>query len=109
MRRSQIQSQAAELFLKAAAYIRQYGWQEEGMGEYGQPRCSMGALDSACPRGEWQPEVAEVMFEELNHELHGMSLTQYNHKFHDGEKVAQLYEQAAQDLKRGGGFRQGMA
>lgn len=93
-----MRARAAKVFLKAASYIRNYGWQEEGMGEPGQPRCSMGALDSANPQIEWDHELAKIMYETLSDELKGMSLTQYNHKFQNGEKVARLYEQAARKL-----------
>lgn len=98
MNNKNLQSQAAAIFLKAATYIRQYGWQEEGMGEYGQPRCSMGALDSACPRGEWDNDTAELMHQALYDELKGQSLTSFNHKFCNGEKVAELYERVAQKM-----------
>lgn len=94
--------QAAQIFLKAAAYIRKYGWQEEGMGEYGQPRCSMGALDSACPRGDWDHNVANLMYQSLNDELKGESLTAFNHKFQSGEKVSELYERVARKLTYAG-------
>jgi hypothetical protein len=100
MKRTTVQTQAARIFERAAAYIRMYGWQEEGMGEYGQPRCSMGALDSAKARGEWQPEVSKLAYRALNEELHGLSLTQYNHKFQDGEKVARLFERTAHHLNK---------
>lgn len=99
MKNNQVRTQAAGIFVKAAAYIRQYGWQEEGMGEDGQPRCSMGALDSAQPRGEWDPSTAELMYRSLSDELNGLSLTQYNHKVKSGEKVAQLYERVAARLR----------
>jgi hypothetical protein len=93
--------QAAKILLKAAGYIRQYGWQEEGMGEQGGPRCSMGAIDSACPRGEWDSSVAALMYSSLNKELDGLSLTQFNHKFQSGEMVARLYERTARKLVNG--------
>jgi hypothetical protein len=95
-----LRKQAARIFLRAADYIRQYGWQEEGMGEYGRPRCSVGALDSAKPRGEWDPKVSELAYKTLNQELKGLSLTQYNHKVHDGEKVARLFERTARKLNK---------
>jgi hypothetical protein len=40
----EVETHAARIFLKAADYIRKYGWQKEGMGEYWAPRCSMGAF-----------------------------------------------------------------
>src|SRR5205809_218053 len=33
-----------EIFRKAAEYIREYGWQQEGIGVLGGPRCVLGAL-----------------------------------------------------------------
>ncbi|HSX46277.1 MAG TPA: hypothetical protein VLG27_04755 [Candidatus Saccharimonadia bacterium] len=102
MRDTRLKRQAAEILLRAADYIRRYGWQEEGMGKPGAPRCSMGALDSACPRGEWDPAVAELLYETLNGQLGGLSLTQYNHKFlQSGENVARLYERTAKALANG--------
>ena len=93
--------QAASIFLKAAAYIRQYGWQKEGMGEHGAPRCSMGAIESAGPpRAEWSSDLADLMYRILNRELDGMSLTSFNSQYQSGEKVAQLYERAAAALAR---------
>ena len=93
------EQRAAEIFLKAADYIRQYGWQKEGMGEYGRPRCSMGALDSALPRGQWDNKTARLTYKTLYKELDGLSLTQFNFKYQSGEKVAQLYERAARRLR----------
>ena len=90
--------QAANIFREAAAYIRKFGWQKEGMGEYGKPRCSMGALDSALPRGEWDETLSSVMYESLYEELDGLSLTQFNSKFQSGEKVARLYERVAKKI-----------
>lgn len=94
----QVNARAADIFRKAANYIRQYGWQKEGMGEYGGPRCSMGAIDSAKPRGEWDNKVASLMYESLYKELNGLSLTRFNSKFQSGEKVARLYERVAAKL-----------
>ncbi len=96
MEEDRIEVQAAKLFLKAAAYIRKYGWQEEGMGEEGFPRCSMGALASACPDEEWGKDLSGLVYNALYEELNGLSLTQYNHKFQDGERVVQLYKRAAE-------------
>lgn len=101
MTREGLKQEAAGILQRAAAYIRRYGWQEEGMGDYGAPRCSMGAIDSACPRGRWNDQVAELLYESLYCELDGLSLTQYNHKFQDGEKIAQLYERVATALTHG--------
>lgn len=95
------QVQAASIFFKAADYIRSYGWQEEGMNEHGKPRCSMGALDSAYPRISWNADLASLMYTALYNELDGLSLTQYNHKYQSGEKVAQLYEKVAEKLSAG--------
>lgn len=93
--------QAATIFARAAAYIRRYGWQKEGMGEHGAPRCSMGALESAGPpRAEWSRDLAELMYKILNKELNGLSLTQFNSQYQSGERVARLYELAAQKLQR---------
>ena len=93
-------SNAAGIFLKAAAYIRQYGWQVEGMGTYGQPRCSMGALASAYQQQRWDKRLSQLMYQTLYKELHGISLTQFNHQYKDGEKVAQLYERVAAKLQQ---------
>jgi hypothetical protein len=89
--------QAASIFRRAAAYIRRYGWQERGMSRHGQPRCSMGALESAQP-GKWDPGVSELMYSTLTEELRGLSLTQFNHRKRSGEAVARLYERAATSL-----------
>jgi hypothetical protein len=37
------------------------------------------------------------MYRELNEELHGQSLTQFNYR-HDGEQVARLFESVAAKL-----------
>ncbi len=86
-------TRAADILLRAAAYIRQYGWQKTGMGLYGQPRCSMGALASA-QGGKWDQDVSSLMYSELREELDGISLTQFNYS-HDGEQVARLFEDIA--------------
>lgn len=98
MSEDKIKSQAASIFLKAAVYIRQYGWQKEGMSEHGRPRCSMGALASAYRQVEWDRQLSGLMYETLYDELDGVSLTQYNSRCNDGEKVAQLYEHVAAKL-----------
>jgi hypothetical protein len=87
---------AAHIFYQAAAYIRTYGWQVEGMSTDGAPRCSMGALASAYKEERWDPELAKMMYKVLYEELDGISLTEFNHKYKDGEKVAQLYERVAE-------------
>lgn len=92
---------AAAIFLKAAAYIRTYGWQKEGMGFYGAPRCSMGALASAYPKQRWDERLSRLMYRTLYDELGGISLTQFNYKYMDGEKVAELFEQVAIKLQSG--------
>ena len=92
--------QAASIFEEAAAYIRRYGWQVTGMSRHGQPRCSMGALASAHFEETWDKNLAKFMYKELYKELHGISLTHFNYKFRDGEKVAQLYEKIALKLRR---------
>jgi hypothetical protein len=99
MTQNKIESEAATIFRKAAAYIRRYGWQQEGMGEDGLPRCSMGALDSAYPNVEWDKQLASVMYERLYEELNGLSLTQFNSKYKSGEKVAYLFEKTAAKIR----------
>ena|SRR5581483_9878999 len=98
---AQARLQAAGIFLSAADYIRQFGWQKEGMGEYGQPRCSMGALASANPEVVWDKDTSKLMYDVLYEMLEGMSLTQYNSKFQSGEKVAKLFERTARKLTDG--------
>lgn len=100
MDHNQIRFKAARIFLKAAEYIRQYGWQKEGMGVDGKPRCSMGALASAYPRTKWDKSLASLMYKALNKELKGLNLTDFNHKFNDGNKAAQLFEQVATSLSK---------
>jgi hypothetical protein len=101
MSEGQITAKATVIFLSAAGYIRRYGWQREGMGEEGQARCSMGALASAYPKISWEKSLARLMYETLYRELNGLSLTQFNSKYQDGEKVAKLYERAAARLQGG--------
>ncbi len=95
-----IRSQAADIFLNAAAYIRTYGWQKTGMGLYGSPRCSMGALASAHQQQKWNQNLAALMYSELREELNGLSLTQFNYRCNDGEKVARLFERVAIRLQK---------
>lgn len=89
---------AANIYLRAATYIRTYGWQVEGMSADGLPRCSMGALASAYPKKEWDSRLSKIMYDTLYKELNGISLTEFNHKFKDGEKVAQLFEHVANKI-----------
>ena len=98
MKGSGINSQGAAIFRRAAAYIRSHGWQKEGMGHDGQTRCSMGALASAYPKKRWDKDLARAMYQSLYDELNGQTLTQFNYKYHDGEKVAQLFERVANKL-----------
>ncbi len=98
MEREDTQTQAAYIFLRAAAYIRQYGWQEKGMSAHGKPRCSMGALASAHPVKRWDEDMAILMYEALTNYLKDTSLTAFNSKAGSGEKIARLYEQVAASL-----------
>ena len=91
--------QGAQIFRDAAAYIRKHGWQRKGMGEHGEPRCSMGALQSAHPMERWDQEMAVLMFATLYDELGGLTLTQFNEKVKDGNEVADLYDQVAACLE----------
>ncbi|HVV25607.1 MAG TPA: hypothetical protein VHC21_01055 [Candidatus Saccharimonadales bacterium] len=99
--RPNINVQAANIFLRAATYIRHYGWQIEGMGIDGGQRCSMGALDSAYPKVAWDKKLAAVMYRTLYEELDGLSLTQFNSRHKSGEKVARLFERTAARLRQG--------
>ncbi len=90
--------QARNIFIRAAAYIRKYGWQVSGMSSHGNPRCSMGALESAGSKDCWDTRVAKLMYKELYEELSGLTLTEFNKKHQDGEKVAKLFEQTAKTL-----------
>jgi hypothetical protein len=90
--------QAASIFREAALYIRIYGWQVTGMSEHGLPRCSMGALASAHKEARWNKGLATLMYKTLYEELNGLTLTEFNHKYNDGEKVAQLFDEAAASL-----------
>jgi len=62
---TETRTQAADIFLRVATYIREYGWQKEGMGQDGQPRCSMGALASAYPKTTWDKNLVTLMYETL--------------------------------------------
>jgi hypothetical protein len=99
MSERKVRFKAAEIFLEAASYIRKYGWQVCGMSEHGKPRCSMGALESAGSEKRWNKNVAALMYDTLYEELKGLSLTQFNYKYQNGEKVAQLFERSAQSIK----------
>lgn len=99
MKDAGVRSQAAEIFLNAAAYIRTYGWQKTGMGVYGQPRCSMGALASAYHEHTWNKNISILMYDELREALNGTSLTQFNYRHNDGERVARLFESVADNLQ----------
>ncbi|HUB94213.1 MAG TPA: hypothetical protein VMB52_06955 [Verrucomicrobiae bacterium] len=91
---------AATIFRKAAAYIRKYGWQVEGMSEDGKPRSSMGALASAYPKKTWEKDLSSLMYDSLNSELQGISLTEFDHKVPNGTAVAKLFERTAVHLAR---------
>ena len=93
-------AKAAEILIKAADYIRRYGWQEKGMSAHGKPRCSMGALASANPEPAWDPKVSELMYQTLYRELGGLTLTQYNRLARSGEDVVRLFKRTAQSLQR---------
>lgn len=98
MKKEGVLDQASQIFRQAANYIRMYGWQKDGMGTYGQPRCSMGAIASVYP-AQASDELPKVMYEALYTELNGRTLTKFNQEFDDGEKVARLFEQVAARLR----------
>lgn len=98
LKRNNIRIKVAKIFLAAAKYIRQYGWQVSGMGTHGGPRCSMGALASANPEPRWDKELAVLMYRILYQKLKGESLTQFNKRVKNGESVAVLFEQVACSL-----------
>jgi hypothetical protein len=91
--------QAADIFERAAVYIRRYGWQVTGMSRHGKSRCSMGALASAHPDEVWDESLAQLMYQELYDELNGIGLTEFNYAHNDGERVAQLFERVAVKLR----------
>lgn len=93
-------TQAAQIFLKAASYIKQYGWKRTGMGTHGKPRCSMGALASAYPKFQWDKDLAIFMYSVLQKELGGISLTEFNAQSQNGTEVALLFEKLAKNLCR---------
>lgn len=98
MSRAKLKAKAADIFLNAAQYIKKYGWQVSGMGEYAQPRCSMGALASAYPKKRWEPELAKLMYSQLYEQLNGISLTEFNYKYQDPSKVIALFTKTAKSL-----------
>lgn len=91
---------AARIFRNAAAYIRKYGWRVEDMSEDGKPRSTMGALASAYPKKTWEKDLSSIMYDSLNSELHGISLTEYNHKVRNGRAIAKLFERTASTLTK---------
>ncbi len=93
-----VKRQAATIFMDAADYIKRYGWQVEGMGKHSEPRCSMGALASAYPAKKWEPELAQLMYQELQKSLKGMPLTEYNFAYQDPSKVIELFTNTAKAL-----------
>ena len=98
MSESELSRQASIIFRRAASYIRKYGWQVSGMGRDGLPRCSMGALASAHKANIWDNELAELMYQALYEDLDGLTLTEFNHQYNDGEMVARLFDQVAAKL-----------
>jgi hypothetical protein len=94
-----INTQAADIFVKAAQYIRRYGWQETGMSSHGAPRCSMGALESASPNKLWNNQLAKLMYDSLYKELRGINLTEFNHQAKSGLEVARLFENTAKSIR----------
>jgi hypothetical protein len=93
-----LNTRASAIFRRAANYIRNYGWQVSGMSENGLPRCSMGALASAYRASVWDSELSELMYRSLYEELDGLTLTEFNYKYNDGEMVARLFDQVATRL-----------
>lgn len=93
-------AKAAQIFLNAASYIRNYGWQVEGMSEDGKPRCSMGALESAYKKEKWESSLSSLMYETMYRQLNGITLTEFNHKVKDGLEVAKLFERTALTLAK---------
>lgn len=92
------QELAAQVFCKAADYIRKHGWQVSGMAVHGAPRCSMGALESAHEDIIWDKGLSSLMYKVLYQELRGESLTEFNHRVQDGETVALLFEHVAHTI-----------
>jgi hypothetical protein len=98
MNKNEINIQAVLIFKRAATYIRAHGWQVAGMGKDGSPRCSMGALASAYPAKTWDQRLSDLMYKSLYKELDGLTLTEFNYKYRNGERVAQLFEDVARKL-----------
>jgi hypothetical protein len=98
MNDSELNLQAVTIFKKAALYIRTYGWQVTGMGTYGLPRCSMGALASAHETKKWNINLSKLMYRKLYEELNGLTLTEFNYKHSNGDSVAVLYECVASQM-----------
>jgi hypothetical protein len=93
-----LRKRAGVIFRRAATYIRCYGWQVSGMSEDGLPRCSMGALASAYKAGVWNKKLAELMYQSLYQERDGLTLTEFNYTYRDGEMVAKLFDHVAARL-----------
>lgn len=91
---------ASQVFLEAANYIEEYGWQRSGMSEHGKPRCSMGVLSSVWPKTISNIELGKLMYDSLYKELGGMSLTEFNEQAISGEDVALLFLRVANGLRR---------
>ena len=98
MSENDLNRRASIVFKRAANYIRNSGWQVSGMSEDGLPRCSMGALASAHKASVWDKELSELMYQSLYEELNGLTLTEFNYKYNDGEIVAGLFDQVAANL-----------
>jgi hypothetical protein len=95
MTERELNSHASVIFRRAASYIRKYGWRVAGMSRDGLPRCSMGALASAHKASIWDKELAALMYQTLYEELDGLTLTEFNYKYNDGEIIARLFDQVA--------------
>lgn len=98
MTESELSRQASFIFRRAASYIRRYGWRVSGMSRDGLPRCSMGALASAHKVSIWDKKLAKLMHQTLYEELDGLTLTEFNYKYNDGEMVARLFDHVATEL-----------
>jgi hypothetical protein len=98
MKDNERRARAAIIFLDAASYIRQYGWQKEGMGDDSKPKYSEGALASSYSVQKWDYELSNLMFSELYKRLNNMTISNLNTYYNDRELVALLYEQVADSL-----------
>ena len=97
----EICKKAASIYLKAADYVRTYGWQVKGMGKHGEPRCSMGALESAYPKAVWEKELSNVMYENLYETLGDISFSEFNLTVKSNNDVIKLFEKMAKaDMKK---------